>query len=552
MHQEKRSRCGIRLPNRNLPGASCIAIACLLLLIGACSTPLQHESRKLGSTELDAYDDPEMVSDSPAAAGDSLPASTTTGPLLESEGADSLPHQSDPQDAADSHADVQQESVSDAATTASFAEPVDSTLLDESAELEVDQGLTVPQVLQHALECHPLLRAREHEVEVARARLITAGLLPNPRLVMDTESPVHESDPTDLTTRVEFTIPFGGKLRRRKAVARAGIQRAQLALGLETEQVLLEAGDAAVEVLYLQELLAQQEQLSDLADREASVLQSRFEAMAVSIADKVRADLTAADCALARLDTAAKLEVARLTLSRAMGLPTPGPVRMKGRLAADPIVCMPLETVLATAREVRPELADARVAVTESRRQVALARAEACPDVVMGPRYQDPLGVDDDQIGVRFNMDLPLFDRNQGSISERAAEVRASHAMLAATEITSLGDVASAYQELLALQSLLDYYDRDVLPLDARAESMIRDYLTTQALSEDQALDLLQRLIRTRINHLQLRYRFAQLRIRLELFLGCPLAELPAEPEMIPAGPPVSMSDIGPIDVTPK
>ena len=114
--------------------------------------------------------------------------------------------------------------------------------------------MTVEQSLEYALGHHPLLQARQHEVEAARARLITAGLLPNPRFVLNTGSPLDREGPTDLLGRLEFTILTGGKRRLREAAAEAGIQRTRLALDRETEQVLAEAADAAVEVLYLQEL----------------------------------------------------------------------------------------------------------------------------------------------------------------------------------------------------------------------------------------------------------------------------------------------------------
>jgi len=392
------------------------------------------------------------------------------------------------------------------------------------------ESLQIDEVLQHALSRHPSLRAREHEVQIARAKLTTAGLLPNPQLVMDSESPVHESDPTDLTTRVTFTIPTGGKRRLGRAVACAGIRRAQLALGRETEAVLVEAADAAMEVLYLQELLALQGQLSELAAKEAEVQNARFKVMAGTFADKIEADFDAADIELERLEVAGQLKVARLRLARAMGLTSAELPQMAGAHVVVPIPDVPLDTILAAARTTRPELAEARAAVTESQREAALAYAQAKPDLEIGPRYQAALGEEGDQIGARLNLDLPLFNRNQGGISASHAQLRVNRAMLDVTELNSLNDVASAYLQLLSVRSRLQYYDQHVMPLIDRTEASVLRDLQQPGIDANQLSDLLQDFVKMRVSQLNLRYRYNQLLIRLELLLGCRLGDLVAQP----------------------
>ncbi|MBN2477640.1 MAG: TolC family protein [Pirellulales bacterium] len=392
--------------------------------------------------------------------------------------------------------------------------------------LQAENGLRIDEVLQTALDNHPLLRARQHEIDVARAKLVTAGLLANPQLVLDTESPVQESDPTDLTTRLMFTIPTGGKLRLGQEVACAGIRRARLALSREAESVLVEAADAAMEVLYLQELVSLRTQLSELAAREAEIQQARFEAMASTYADKADADFDAAGIELARLETAGDLEVARLRLSRAMGQSMPALPRMAGAHVVEPIPDLPLATVLAAARFSRPELAEAEAAVTVSRRELDLARANAKPDLEMGPRYQALLGKSDDSIGARINFDLPVFDRNQGGISESTAQIQADRALADLAELTTLNDVASAYEELRSLWSSLQYYDQHVMPLIRKTESTILQDQQRQGIGANQVSDLLQDFVKLRVEHLNLRYRYNRLLIRLELFLGSRLDEL--------------------------
>ena len=394
----------------------------------------------------------------------------------------------------------------------------------------IEETLTVEQVMEVALTDHPLLQERQQEIEIARAQLVGAGLLPNPQLVLDTDAPIQESRPTTLGGRVTWTFPTWGKRKRREAVASAGIVRAEFALSRETESVMAEAADAALEVLYLQELLTLENQLSKIAAKGAEIQRSRFQANDVSFADTVQADADAAAVELDRRRTIARLGVARMRLSRAMGQTRPRLVRIEGELFAQPLAPVRLDTVLTVAQRNRPELAEAYATVAESQHALALAYAEAHPDPTLGPRYQDRLGTDDDEIGARFSIDLPMFDRNQDGISGSIARIRADRARSRVTELTSLNDVASAYLELTSLQYGLQYYEDEVAPLAERTEADFLTQFDSEAIGADQASALLQNFAKMRVNHLQLRYRCDQLRTRLELLLGCRLADLQSDP----------------------
>ena len=167
--------------------------------------------------------------------------------------------------------------------------------------------MTIDDVLQYALDHHPVLRKRQHEVEIAQAKLVTAGLLPNPQLTFDTETPTRNAGETQLSGRLMFTIPTGGKRRYGMQAARAGIQRAQMTVSVETEAVLVAASETALEVLYLQ-LVEVYDRLNDLAAQGAEIQKARFELQAIPYTDKMIAESNAVDIGTRRLDAVAKLE----------------------------------------------------------------------------------------------------------------------------------------------------------------------------------------------------------------------------------------------------
>ena len=402
---------------------------------------------------------------------------------------------------------------------------------------ESTEGVPLEQLLTYALEHHPLLKARQHEVEIAQARLITAGLLPNPQLVLDTETPTRTIDDTSLSTRLVFTIPLGGKRNLARRAAQAAIERAQHRLSRETETVLASAALAAVDVLYYQELTHLRAQLAELAARGAEVQRARFELRAIPFADKMVAEVDAAEARVQHLDAVARLEAARIKLAQLVGLTPPRPIAVKGRLAAPPIDVVPLEVVLAQALTVRPELAETRAAVNESQWRVALARASAIPNLEIGPRFQTDIGAWNDRVGARVAFDVPLFDRKQGDIAEQQALLQTNCALRDLSELNSLGDVAAAYCELVPLRAMLDYYEKEVLPLAHSTEEAILKAYEAKTIEAIEVSDLQRKFGRMRLNYLDLRYRYNQLLVRLELLLGRKLSDLAQPQSRTPARP---------------
>ena len=172
------------------------------------------------------------------------------------------------------------------------------------------------------------------------------------------------------------------------------------------------------------------------------------------------------------------------------------------------------------ARNNNPRLAGAYAALDESQRRHIVAHAEAVPDFTLGPRYQDTLGVAEDTIGVRFNMDLPVFDRNPGGILETAAQVQSNQAMVRVAELNSTHDVLTAYAEIQSIQESLTYYEEEVLDLIKRNEQFVDDPSIQGVVSPDQILEIRIDLFSLQLQYLQLRARYHQLVTQLEILLG--------------------------------
>ncbi|MGA2064328.1 MAG: TolC family protein [Thermoguttaceae bacterium] len=418
-----------------------------------------------------------------------------------------------------------------------------------SAHLDAGCGLTVADVLQFAIDHHPLLRIRQHEVEAARARLVTARLLRNPELMFEAENPAGSDaagvlGPPILVTRLMFTVPLGPKRELRTAVAQTDICQTKLAMSREVKQVLAEAADAAVEVLYLQEMAALYGQVGALADQAAVVQKQRFEMAAVPYRNLVLVQLSASRIELARQNTIALLDQAKVRLARAMGLSDGLPPAIEGSLLVEPLRFAPLPAVLARAAQVAPQLAESRAVVQRSSQQLALQKWMAVPDVAIGPQLRGDLeSPSEERLAARVEVDLPIFDRNQGHIAEAAADLRKNSARDDLMQVATLNDVAALYLDLQDVQSRSEYYRTQVRPLAGRTEAALRQAFKDLVITPYELNELLESLARMRLSDLELRYQHQRLRTRLEILLECELSRLEgagaaaAAPEVVPAPP---------------
>ncbi|MEX2139703.1 MAG: TolC family protein [Pirellulales bacterium] len=421
--------------------------------------------------------------------------------------------------------------VSDLGETSSYDVPAAST-----APPTAPPEITVEQALLYTLDNHPRLRARAGEVEVARSELITAGLLPNPQFVVDTDTTVNESGPVEMSGRLIFAIPTGRKQAKAAAAARAGIAEARAAIGAEEYILLTETAEAALEVLYLQELIKLQGELAALAEEAAKLQRIRVEQAVAPATDLLAAEINAAEIQFETINNETLLAVARLRLSLALGMPRPQEVRMTGALAVEPFAKPPLDELLAEVAQVRPEIAQAEAAIEKSRREAVAARAAAIPDIEIGPLYSTELGELEDTAGFRFGTDLPWFDRGQGDVYAAVSEARVNEALRDEVRLTSLHQVANAYHQLRPIEAALAQYEEKIAPLTRRTQELLHDPDAARVLDPVELSDQLRKLGQVRLKHLELRYQHNQIRAQLELLLGRRLSPPSIAPELVPPG----------------
>lgn len=305
-----------------------------------------------------------------------------------------------------------------------------------------EDTITLREAIALTLERNPGLSAYSHEIRALSARVVQAGLRPNPELAFDSENfnpgPLGSlgwSRFLESTLQVSQLIELGNKRELRVRAAEADKQVAARELLEHQEELVSQVAHAFVSVLAAQERSSNRQKLLDLAEKTREAVAVRVAAGTVSPIEEVRSE---AQFGLARLER----EKARLEETRARDALAAfwnGSGVELGSVSAT--FQIPLG-FLALARQTvaqNASLAVGAAQIDSSRATTALEQAYRLPDLTVGGglRYlSEPGGA-----GLAASLSIPLPFRNsrEGAIAEAriradkaAAERRALEAALSA------------------------------------------------------------------------------------------------------------------------
>ncbi len=314
--------------------------------------------------------------------------------------------------------------------------------------------ITLNDALRLALRHNPTLQATANQILQSRDEEITAAIHPNPVLTWDALFlPIfnpHALNSNTLNNVSEFDLGVsylferGGKRHHRIEAARdqTAVVRSQVADAGRTLQF-------SVAQQFITALLAKANlaaAAADLRDFQHTVRinEQRYRAGDISEGDLLKIKLQLlqfqSDESAARL----ALVQAKAGLRQLVGFDAlPRNFQVAGRLAYHPLK-LSLDDLRLLALKSRPDLRAARQGVIAADSQYTLAKANGKRDLTATTTYTHVSGLNN--IGLTFNMEIPIFDRNQGEIARtRAAITQAVEQRRAAREGV-LTDVRNAYE----------------------------------------------------------------------------------------------------------
>jgi len=343
---------------------------------------------------------------------------------------------------------------------------------------------------------HPSLRAARLAIEEARARQLGAGRLPNPSFEASFQNESRVS-PRTTVLALDQSFPMTKRLALEKKLSAQLLQAAELEVSDAERRTIAEARSLSVRLLAIDFHLALHRQQMELARKLSTFAQERAASGEVSPLDAAQAQVHLQRLLL----ETRKMETEKLGLSGALkpmlGLGAQDILRVTGNLTA---------TALPSAKnwQSRPDYRLAQTKSEAAETEAALAKANRWQDMRAGffasreqqdlsPRSTERTGF----IGFRISVPIPLWNRNQGEIAEKAASAERARLEQEALASQISNEADTAHQEMEANAALLRETRDQLLPLVIEQTQKLKNAyetgqsdLLTLLRAQDQKLEL--------------------------------------------------------------
>jgi cobalt-zinc-cadmium efflux system outer membrane protein len=402
--------------------------------------------------------------------------------------------------------------VETSSTTTSVVEPVGT--------------LTLRQALALALGGSPELAMFDYDIRIAEAKLLQAGLRPNPETSIESENiggsgELSGASGAERTLQLGQLIELAGKRRKRVVEARLGRVLAEFDYEVKKREVFLDTHQAFIEVLAGQRAVAVNQEIVELTESVLPDIQRRIEAGKTSTIEETRSNVSVATARIGLEQARREMLAARHRLAAQWGSTKPRFASAVGNLEDAPPI--------ASLDELSSRLADnprvARFGTELAQRDATLARerAAAVPDVTLHGGVRQFAQSDTGAFVVGASIPIPLFNRNQGNIRAAREQIGKTKAERLAVQATISAELAEAYHAVQAARAQIDLFRNTVLPESEKALQTITEGYNAGRFSYLEFLDVQRSLVTARQQYLQALVSHQQAVARVESLTSGPL-----------------------------
>lgn len=396
--------------------------------------------------------------------------------------------------------------------------------------------LTVPELIAVARRDNKDLQAARYAIDIARARLVQAGLRSNPRLDLAAQSDFlfnHEGEyASSVGISQEFQI--GGRLSRQKDVARVDIALAEAEIANEERRLAGEVAAKAYRLVVSAEQVAALETLITADEILVKTTRARFRAAEVSEMDVNTVQIDIQRLALERTVLQSEQQSLTIALNALLGRPANSPLTVLAPTAS--MERLPeLARLQRDALRNRPDYSAALLAIDRAAAEKALALSMRWQDWTIGLELaQDkqvitgvPSQGTDRAIGISLSIPLPLFNKGQGLIAEADANREQANARAEALRSNVLAEVASAQAEASRLQEALAVLKQGLLPIGERNVRLARQGYSMGLIPVFELMQAQRQLAEANKTYLGTLDQYLQALVRLHTATGNDLAGAP-------------------------
>jgi cobalt-zinc-cadmium efflux system outer membrane protein len=318
---------------------------------------------------------------------------------------------------------------------------------------------------------NPALKADAFGVDELQAEEVTAYLRPNPQFnfaVDGTQFPPHKGGYRPLTsTQYQSTVSYlHERQHKRELRLQSAVEGTRIGQSLHEDldrNMVFTLRSAFVQTLQAKDVLELAKADLDYYDKIIDISKNRLRAGDLAQIDFDRIELLRVQYE-AELQTAiVNLRTAKIQLLQLLNDRTPlDQFDVSGPFDFSPAL-RPLDDFRQMALDARPDLQAALQTIEQSKTNHKLAVSNGSTDPTYSvwethnPSFNN-IGLDDNTLGLSFNIPLRIFDRNQGEKKRTLIDIDRSQQVTDATRAQVFSDVDSSYEQVRSNIALLQPY----------------------------------------------------------------------------------------------
>ena len=344
--------------------------------------------------------------------------------------------------------------------------PAASPLPAPAAPQSASARITLEEAIRLALQHNHALQAARTTILQNQALETTANLRPNPVLSWDAQFlPIFQpskftgdyiDNQAQFDLGIGYTFERGKKRQHRLQAAKDQTSVSRSTVADNERQLIFNVSQQFIDVVLAQSTIDFSKQDLESFQKTVDISELRYKAGDMSEGDflKIKLQLLQfqTDYSSAIL---AKVQ-AIAALRQFVGFESvPDMFDVDGKLDYVPVHAG-LEDLRALAMRTRPDLVAAQQGVIAARSQELLAEANGKRD--LGASFNYSHVADTNTAAVFFNIQLPIFDRNQGEIARTRYAITQSQQQAAEAAEQVMSDVVDAYQALRTNDQIVQLY----------------------------------------------------------------------------------------------
>jgi len=381
-------------------------------------------------------------------------------------------------------------------------------------DVNIADGLTQEEAVAVALWNSPSFQATLTDLGIARAELADAGLLRNP--IFSLLFPVGPK-------QLEFTLqyPFEVLWQRpaRVDAARVNAQAIGQRLVWDALSLVAQVRTAHVDAITADRRLALATQNAELTRRLADITDARLRAGDISDLEARAPRTDASRTDVVRRAVQHDRNLARLTLAALLGLDqAPTQLQPQPSAAYDARPCPVDDGRLKDALASRPDVRAAELTIESAAARARWERARAF--TLIGLLDANGEGREGFEIGPGVNVDIPVFNRNQGGTSRATVEIERASRLYALARANVIADVRSAGVRVDQAQEALEAWSNDIVPSLVTEQRQAENAYSAGEVPLFNVLEVSRRLVDSRMRALDAEADLFRARISLERALG--------------------------------